>query len=228
MTDVSRRGRPPWPDILTPAEWRVVEAVRHGMSNPLIARRQGVSVDAVKFHLSNALAKLGLENRRQLRRWSGVREDSALGRSQTANGKTRRTGKEETMPLDTATDVETALQLGPIGQIGRTVADIGAAEAWYRDVLGLPHLYTFGALAFFDCGGVRLFLEQGTAQPHQSVIYFHVADIREAHTRLALRGVEFVSAPHLIHRHADGLEEWMAFFNDNEGRTLALMSQVRA
>lgn len=203
----------------------MVDAVRHGMSNPLIARRQGVSVDAVKFHLSNALTKLGLENRRQLRRWTGVREDSALGRKPTAKD-TRRPGKEETMPLDTATDVKADFELGSIGQIGRNVADIAAAEAWYRDVLGLKHLYTFGTLAFFDCGGVRLFLEQGPPQPSQSVIYFRVRDIREAHSRLAARGVEFVSAPHLIHRHADGMEEWMAFFNDNEGRTLAIMSQV--
>jgi DNA-binding CsgD family transcriptional regulator/catechol 2,3-dioxygenase-like lactoylglutathione lyase family enzyme len=227
MTDASRRGRPPWPDVLTPAEWRVVDAVRHGMSNPLIARRQGVSVDAVKFHLSNALTKLGLENRRQLRRWTGVREDSALGRTPPGASETIRALKGKTMPLDTAAGITAAVELGPIGQIGRSVADIAAAEAWYRDVLGLKHLYTFGNLAFFDCGGVRLFLEQGSAPTPQSVIYFRVGDIREAHTRLAARGIEFVSAPHLIHRHADGMEEWMAFFNDNEGRTLAIMSQVR-
>jgi catechol-2,3-dioxygenase len=41
--------------------------------------------------------------------------------------------------------------LGPIGQLSRSVGDIAAAEAWWRDVLGLPHLYTFGNLAFFDC-----------------------------------------------------------------------------
>ncbi len=213
MTDSHRRGRPPWPDVLTPAEWRVVDAVRHGMSNPLIARRQGVSVDAVKFHLSNALAKLGIENRRQLRRWTGVREDSALGES--AKGGT----------MDG--NLRVSLQLSEIGQIGRNVADIAAAEAWYRDVLGLKHLYTFGNLAFFDCGGVRLFLEQGASQPNQSVIYFRVGDIQRAYAELQARGVEFVSAPHLIHRHGDGTEEWMAFFNDNEGRVLAIMAQVR-
>jgi hypothetical protein len=32
----------------------------------------------------------------------------------------------------------------------------------------------------------------------------------------------------MIHRHADGPEEWMAFFNDPAGRPLAIMSQVRA
>lgn len=32
--------------------------------------------------------------------------------------------------------------------------------------------------------------------------------------------------PHLIHRHADRTEEYMTFFEDPEGRLLALMSQV--
>ena len=31
----------------------------------------------------------------------------------------------------------------------------------------------------------------------------------------------------MIHRHADGTEEWMAFFSDPDGRPLALMSQVK-
>jgi hypothetical protein len=37
----------------------------------------------------------------------------------------------------------------------------------------------------------------------------------------------FVNAPHMIHKHADGTEEWMAFFSDNEGRPLAIMAQAR-
>jgi hypothetical protein len=44
---------------------------------------------------------------------------------------------------------------------------------------------------------------------------------------LAGKGVEFTHAPHMIHRHEDGTEEWMAFFNDNEGRPLAIMGQAR-
>jgi hypothetical protein len=39
--------------------------------------------------------------------------------------------------------------------------------------------------------------------------------------------VEFADAPHLIHRHGDGTEEWMAHFNDPEGRPLAIMAQVK-
>jgi len=30
----------------------------------------------------------------------------------------------------------------------------------------------------------------------------------------------------MIHKHADGAEEWMAFFKDNEERPLAIMSRV--
>src|SRR5262245_25074735 len=119
------------------------------------------------------------------------------------------------------------LELGPIGQISRSVKDIGQAVDWYGGVLGLKHLYTFGNLAFFDCGGTRLFLEQ-EGEPHvESVLYLRVPDIHAAHAELRARGVEFLGAPHLIHRHADGLEEWMAFFNDPEGRPLAIMCQVQ-
>ena len=54
--------------------------VRHGMSNREIARRRGVSADAIKFHVANALMKLGLERRAELRTWRGVPADSANSR----------------------------------------------------------------------------------------------------------------------------------------------------
>ena len=120
-----------------------------------------------------------------------------------------------------------ASQFGVLGQISRGVKDIAAAKQWYGEVLGLRHLYTFGKLAFYDCGGVRLFLEEGAGHPSDSVLYFRVPDIHSAHARLSARGAIFVSAPHMIHKHDDGMEEWMAFFNDNEGRPLAIMTQVK-
>jgi hypothetical protein len=87
-------------------------------------------------------------------------------------------------------------------------------------------LYSFGQLAFFDCGGLRLFL---SAQPGQvapnPVIYFRVDDIQAGYDELRLREVQFTSAPHLIHRHENGIEEWMAFFVDTDNQPLALMSQ---
>ena len=53
------RGRPPHADLLTPSEWRTVHAVQHGMTNAEIARRRGVSVDAVKFHVSQCAGEAG-------------------------------------------------------------------------------------------------------------------------------------------------------------------------
>lgn len=120
--------------------------------------------------------------------------------------------------------------LGPIGQVSRQVRDIGAAVAWYRDVLGLPHLFTFGAFAFFDCHGLRLYLAEGQKEvgaPGDSTLYFRTDDIEAAYRRLVERGVTFRGAPHLIHRHESGVEEWMAFFEDLDGKILALMSQVK-
>lgn len=118
-------------------------------------------------------------------------------------------------------------KLGAIGQISRRVSDIEAARHWYGEVLGLSHLYSFGKLAFFDCGGVRLFLSEDGADKDDSIIYFRVDDIHEACRTLAERGVTFVDAPHMIHRHADGMEEWMAFLSDHDGKTLAVMAQMR-
>ncbi len=199
------RGRPPHDDQLTPAEWAVVEWVRHGLTNRQIAARRGVSADAVKFHVGNALAKLGLRDRRALRSWRGVRRDSALNRREM--------------------EMRDSVALGTIGQVSRTVADLAVSTAFYGEALGLPHLYTFGELAFFDCGGTRLYLHQTEVTP-ESALYFQVPDIHAAHDELSGKGVEFHGAPHMIHRHADGTEEWMAFFKDPEGRTLALMAQA--
>jgi len=176
------------------------------MSNRTIARRFGISLDAVKFHIGNALGKLQLDHRADLRHWRGVPINSAV-----------REARPMTEPF----------ALGPIGQIAREVTDIAKAEAWYRDVLGLKHLFTFGNLAFFDCDGTRLFLEQGEGSTGgDSLLYFKVPDINAAHDELQRRGANFTHAPHMIHRHENGVEEWMAFFEDVDGKPLAIMAQV--
>lgn len=119
------------------------------------------------------------------------------------------------------------LNLGPIGQIARRVPNIEAAVAFFRDALGLPHLFTYGQLAFFDAGGVRLFLQEAEGHIENSILYFRVDDIQAAATALKARGVAFIDDPHVIHRHTDGTEEWMTFFKDPTGEPLALMSQVK-
>ncbi len=72
MTSGRKRGRPAHPDVLTPGEWRVAQAVRYGMTNREIARRRGIGIEAVKFHLANILLKLGMAKREELKRWPGM------------------------------------------------------------------------------------------------------------------------------------------------------------
>ena len=203
-------GRPPYQDVLTPAEWKVAEQVRHGLSNRRIAERCGVSADAVKFHVGNVLGKLRLSSRADLRLWNGVAQGTALARRREAMDGDRQ-DKGYVM----------------LGQVARTTRNTASARAWYRDALGLPELYTFGNLSFFDLGGVRLMLTEEEGAGSESILYLRVPDIHAAKAALEARGVTFTHAPHLIHRHEDGTEEWMAFFEDNEGRPLALMTQAR-
>jgi DNA-binding CsgD family transcriptional regulator/catechol 2,3-dioxygenase-like lactoylglutathione lyase family enzyme len=199
--------------VLTPAEWRVAEQVRHGMTNRRIAERMGVSSDAVKFHVGNALSKLGFASREELRKWDGVARGTALHHMRRS-------------AMDAKTSTDSYIMLG---QIARTTKRFAESHAWYRDVLGLPELYSFGNLAFFDLGGIRLMLtEEEGGLVSESILYFRVPDIHAAKDELEERGVKFINAPHLIHRHEDGTEEWMAAFEDNEGRPLQLMCQVRA
>jgi catechol-2,3-dioxygenase len=178
------------------------------MTSRQIAERRGISRDGVKFHIENVLGKLGLPDRKALRQWFQPPKDSALHRQGNA------------AMID--------LELGPIGQIARSVSDIREAERWYGETLGLKHLYTFGHLAFFDCGGTRLMLTQSEApSAAESLLYFRVPHMERAHEALKRRGVEFSNAPHMVHRHSDGTEEWIAFFKDPEGRPVAIMSQVK-
>ncbi len=114
-----------------------------------------------------------------------------------------------------------------VGQISRTVSDIESAETWYRDAVGLAHLFTFNTLAFFDINGIRLMLSQeDQLQPAESIIYLRVGDIHAAHQQMQSRGIAFTQPPHVIHRHDNGSEEWMAFFDDPDGRPLAIMATV--
>src|SRR6478735_6209610 len=109
-------GRPKHEDVLTPAEWKVAEQVRHGLSNRRIAERTGVSPDAVKCHVGNALGKLGFSSRAELRLWDGVAQGTALARRRTAM------------------DGETADQgYVMLGQVARTTRNTAAAREWYRD-----------------------------------------------------------------------------------------------
>src|SRR5437588_2852112 len=103
--------------------------------------------------------------------------------------------------------------LNEIGQITLTISDLDKAVGFYRDSLGLRHLFSAPpGLAFFACGNVRLMLsrpEKPEGERFSAALYFKVADIAAAHQALAARGVVFEAEPHLVARMPDH-ELWMA------------------
>ena len=105
-----------------------------------------------------------------------------------------------------------------------------AMTAFYRDVLGLRHLFSVGErMAFFDCGGVRLMLSQPSSPEldhPSSILYFQVADIEAAHAALVAHGVRIEQAPNLVARMPDH-ELWLSAFRDPEGNLLELMCEKR-
>lgn len=116
--------------------------------------------------------------------------------------------------------------LASIGQIAVRATDLPRATAFYRDALGLPFLFEAPGLAFFQCGGVRLMLS-GAESPEfdhpASILYFDVADLDAAFEALTARGVPFRDRPHPVHQTPERAL-WMAFFDDSEGNTFALMA----
>jgi len=113
-----------------------------------------------------------------------------------------------------------------IGQISIIVKDVERARDFYRDTLELTFLFEFPGMAFFDCGGVRLYLAKAEKPDlGTSVLYYRVPDIGAAASGLEARGVSFLQPPAKVHEDAKH-ELWLAFFKDSEGNTLALMSEV--
>ena len=123
--------------------------------------------------------------------------------------------------------MENGLLPRSIGQISLQVRDLDGAVEFYGGRLGLRLIGRFPpGLAFFDCAGVRLMLSAVTQDSHtgNSIIYFSVEDIQGSFEALKKRGVEFTHGPSVTHA-ADGYELWMAFFNDADGNTLAIMDE---
>ncbi|KAA0222677.1 VOC family protein [candidate division KSB1 bacterium] len=117
--------------------------------------------------------------------------------------------------------------LSQIGQIALNVHDLERAVAFYRDKLGMKHLFTVPKMAFFECGGIRLMLglpEKPEFDHTSSIIYFKVDDIQIAFRTLSSRGVSFESDPHLVAKMPTH-DLWMAFFRDSENNLFALMSE---
>jgi methylmalonyl-CoA/ethylmalonyl-CoA epimerase len=129
-----------------------------------------------------------------------------------------------------ATDGKVALSR--IKQIALPVRDIGEATRFYRDTLGMRHLFDAPpALSFFDCGGVQLMLAGPEAQgkdgeEQHAVLFYDVTDIKGTHAKIRASGARSLEEPRVVARMA-GREIWISSFSDGQGNVVSLMSDVQ-
>ena len=90
----------------------------------------------------------------------------------------------------------------------------------------MSHLFSVPKMAFFDLTGVRLMLNQvaDSSAQSSSILYYRVDDLDAAYQELIDRGVQFTLEPNKIADLEDH-QLWMAFFQDSEENTLALMAE---
>ena len=120
-----------------------------------------------------------------------------------------------------------SVQITGILQIAISVKEIDRATAFYRDILGLRLLMNAPNMAFFDCGGVRLYLASGEgAEQHgaSSHIYFRSNDVAGLSAALKEKAVSIHREPHLIARMPDH-DLWLMWIRDTEGNLLGAMEE---
>lgn len=119
--------------------------------------------------------------------------------------------------------------LSTIRQIAVNAHDLERATSFYRDSLGIKHLFSVPPkLAFFDCAGIRLMVslpEKPEFDHPSSILYFKVDNIQQATQTLTERGVHFEELPVLV-ANMGSYDLWIASFRDSENNLLALMSEV--
>jgi|SRR5580698_8750681 methylmalonyl-CoA/ethylmalonyl-CoA epimerase len=118
------------------------------------------------------------------------------------------------------------LKIERLAQISYPVSDVDRSVAFFETTLGLklalrPHQH----MAFFDAGGVAIFLEKADDVSQASILYFACADVAVATAALERRGVEIVAPPHRI-TEQPSYDLWMSFFKDPDGHMLALSMQA--
>ena len=123
----------------------------------------------------------------------------------------------------------TNFSLSTIEQIAVTAHDVERATAFYRDQLGMKHLFSVPPnLAFFDCDGIRLMISlppKPEFDHASSIIYFKVEDIQLACATLSERGVRIEEQPIFV-ADMGTYDLWLASFRDSENNLLALMGHV--
>lgn len=123
------------------------------------------------------------------------------------------------------------VSLSRIKQIAIPVHSIDQAKAFYRDTLGMRHLFDAPpALSFFDCGGVQLMLAGPGAQgkdgdEQHAVLFYDVSDIKATHARIKSSGAKSLAEPRVIAR-MNGREIWVSELSDGQGNVVGLMSDL--
>lgn len=117
-----------------------------------------------------------------------------------------------------------------LAQVAIPVRDLDRARTFYRDSLGLAHLFDAPpGLAFFQCGATRLMLSQpeGPETAGSSILYYAVPDAAAAQAELAGAGIDFDEDARCIARVGEK-DIWLAVCRDSEGNLLGLMSEQPA
>jgi methylmalonyl-CoA/ethylmalonyl-CoA epimerase len=114
-----------------------------------------------------------------------------------------------------------------IAQISITVGELERAKRFYRDSLGLTHLFDAPpGLSFFQCGETRLMLSrpEGSDTSGNSILYYAVDDAEAAYGKLLAKGVRFEEQPKRI-ATVGGKDIWLAIARDSEDNLIGLMSE---
>ncbi len=126
------------------------------------------------------------------------------------------------------------LALADLHQVALHTTDPERSADFYRRVLGAEEIARFEnpRLSFYRLGAVRLLIERSEAPgPSGSTLYFRVDDIDSACRTFEARSGVLDQSPHRSHVDTEGRfgppgnEEWMAFFRDPDGNSLAFAAQ---
>lgn len=119
------------------------------------------------------------------------------------------------------------VELSGILQIAIPAKDIERAIAFYRDKLELQFLMHGPNMAFFNCGGVRLYLDanKGVLESGgNSLVYFRSGNIEREHSLLKERGVKIHQEPRVIASLPDR-DIWLMWIRDSEENLLGIMEE---
>ncbi|WP_251360081.1 VOC family protein [Kangiella sp. TOML190] len=111
-----------------------------------------------------------------------------------------------------------------IQQIHVQVENIERAIDFYQNTLGLTLVMSFPdqSMAFFDCGGTRLYLGKNPEYDSKAFIYYRSDNLEADVQNLKAKQVFIVKEPIMIHK-TDQSESWLCAFKDSEGNILHLM-----